>query len=93
MVVDSYAVLRGVRLLFLVRMRRFIPIPVVVGLRVHVEVAGVVLYALVRMRVGVPEPVLVVVGHRGWWGQRSLSLRALPRHRRDFTGGTLRAVV
>ncbi len=63
-VVDSNAVLRGVRLLFLVRMRRFIPIPVVVGLRVHVEVAGVVLYALVRMRVGVPVVVGVAVAQR-----------------------------
>ena len=62
-VVDSYAVLRRVRLLFFVRMRRFIPIPVVVGLRVHVEVDGVVLYALVRMRVGVPVRIRMSVAH------------------------------
>ena len=93
MVVDSNAVLFRVRLLFLVRMRRFIPIPVVMRLSIYVEVTGIVLHALVLMRVRVPELVLVAVTHRGWWGQRLLSLRALPRHRRDFTGGTLRAVV
>ena len=61
---DSNAVLRRVGLLFLMRMRCFITVPVVVVLCVDMIVAGVVLYALVRVRVRMPVAILVSVSHR-----------------------------
>ena len=65
MVVHGDAVLFRVRLLFLMRVWCFIPIPVVVRLGIEVRVARiVVLLALVCMLVRVPEAVLVRVGHR-----------------------------
>ncbi|KKK55291.1 hypothetical protein LCGC14_3076000, partial [marine sediment metagenome] len=64
-VVDSNAVLRRMGLLFLMRMRRLIAVPVVVCLSIKMRVARiVVLLALVCMLVRVPEAVLVRVGHR-----------------------------
>ena len=57
MVMDGNAVLRRVGLLFLMRVRYFIPISVVVRLGIEMVVAGVVLYAPVRVLVGVPVAV------------------------------------
>ncbi len=65
MVVDSNAVLRGVRLTFLMRVRSLVSVSMVVGLGIEMRVARiVVLLALVCMLVRVPEAVLVRVGHR-----------------------------
>ncbi len=64
MVVDSDAILRRVGLLFLMRMRYFVTLPVVVRLGIEVIVASVVLYTLMRMRVRMPVSVGMAVGHR-----------------------------
>ncbi|KKM86478.1 hypothetical protein LCGC14_1278540 [marine sediment metagenome] len=64
MVMDSNAVLRRMGLLFLMRMRRFIPIPMVVSLGIEMVVADGVLYALVRVRVRMPVAIRMGVSHR-----------------------------